>query len=216
MAAGLEGYGGIVTDLYKNVTQVDDNAQADLARKASQADACVAPKFSAPSTCAPSRRPARRATDMLGPKQRLLAAYVASANDGSLDSAGQQWKTGESLLRRLATQLQTRSGQIGTDHRFSGESAKAASTAFSHSAKKMADRADEMRDGAAAFTDAAHAVRQAKKASDSFAKHAGTSPRSSRGPHRRQGAARLEDQEQPVLEQLRRPRDGRRTTRSRP
>ena len=43
MAAGLEGYGGIVTDLYKNVTQVDDTAQADLARKASQADACVAP-----------------------------------------------------------------------------------------------------------------------------------------------------------------------------
>jgi hypothetical protein len=41
-----------VTDLYKNVTQVDDNAQADLARKASQADACVAPKFSAPSACA--------------------------------------------------------------------------------------------------------------------------------------------------------------------
>ena len=42
---------------------------------------------------------------MLGPKQRQLAAYVASANDGSLDSAGQQWKTGESLLRRVASQL---------------------------------------------------------------------------------------------------------------
>ena len=113
---------------------------------------------------------------MLGPKQRQLATYVASANDGSLDSAGQQWKTGESLLRRLASQLETRSGQIGTDHRFSGESAKAASTAFSHSAKKMADRADEMRDGAAAFADAAHAVRQAQKASDSFAKHSGDQP----------------------------------------
>ena len=34
MAAGLEGYGTVVTDLYKNVTEVDDNAQADLARKA--------------------------------------------------------------------------------------------------------------------------------------------------------------------------------------
>ena len=113
---------------------------------------------------------------MLGPKQRQLATYVASANDGSLDSAGQQWKTGESLLRRLASQLETRSGQIGTDHRFSGESAKAASTAFSHSATKMADRADEMRDGAAAFADAAHAVRQAQKASDSFAKHSGDQP----------------------------------------
>jgi hypothetical protein len=52
MAAGLEGYGVIVTDLYKNVTHVDDTAQTDLARKATQADACVAPKFSAPSTCA--------------------------------------------------------------------------------------------------------------------------------------------------------------------
>ena len=52
MAAGLEGYGGIVTDLYRNVTQVDDTAQADLAKKAAQADACVAPSFAAPSTCA--------------------------------------------------------------------------------------------------------------------------------------------------------------------
>ena len=51
MAAGLEGYGVVVTDLYKNVTQADETAQADLARKASQADSCVAPKFSAPSTC---------------------------------------------------------------------------------------------------------------------------------------------------------------------
>jgi hypothetical protein len=51
MASGLEGYGVVVTDLYKNVTQADETAQADLAKKASQADACVAPKFSAPSTC---------------------------------------------------------------------------------------------------------------------------------------------------------------------
>ena len=113
---------------------------------------------------------------MLGPKQRQLATYVTSANDGSLDAAGQQWKTGESLLRRLSGQLETRSGEIGTDHRFSGESAKAASTAFAHSAKKMSDRADEMRDGATAFAQAAHAVRQAQKASDGFAKHAGDQP----------------------------------------
>ena len=113
---------------------------------------------------------------MLGPKQRQLATYVTSANDGSLDAAGQQWKTGESLLRRLSGQLETRSGEIGTDHRFSGESAKAASTAFANSAKKMSDRADEMRDGATAFAQAAHAVRQAQKASDGFAKHAGDQP----------------------------------------
>ena len=36
MAKGLEGY---------------DTAQADLARKAAQADACVAPSFAAQSTC---------------------------------------------------------------------------------------------------------------------------------------------------------------------
>ncbi len=52
MAKGLEGYGTVVTDLYKNVTTVDDTAQADLARKVTQADACVAPSFAAPSTCA--------------------------------------------------------------------------------------------------------------------------------------------------------------------
>jgi hypothetical protein len=51
MATGLEGYGTVVTDLYKNVTTVDDTAQADLARKAAQADACVAPSFAAQSSC---------------------------------------------------------------------------------------------------------------------------------------------------------------------
>ena len=40
---------------------------------------------------------------MLGPKQRLLASYVANANDEPLDTAGQQWTTGEGLLRRVAT-----------------------------------------------------------------------------------------------------------------
>jgi hypothetical protein len=52
MAAGLVGYEQVVTDLYKNVTQVDEVAQAELVKKAAQANACVAPSFSAPSTCA--------------------------------------------------------------------------------------------------------------------------------------------------------------------
>jgi hypothetical protein len=51
MGAALEGYGGIVTDLYKNVTVVDDSAHADLVKKAAQANACVAPSFAAPSAC---------------------------------------------------------------------------------------------------------------------------------------------------------------------
>ena len=56
MAAGLEGYGVIVTDLYKQVKEVDDTAQTDLVKKAALADACVAPKFSAPSTVRASRQ----------------------------------------------------------------------------------------------------------------------------------------------------------------
>ena len=147
---------------------------------------------------------------MLGPKQRRLASYVASANDEPLDSAGQQWKTGEGLLRRVATQLQARSTEIGTDDRFSGESAKAASQAFAHSAKKMADRADEMREGAGAFHEAATPCVSAKTANQDFAKHAGDQPPPQPfGPHRCQGPARLEDPEQPVLEPVRRPRDSR-------
>jgi hypothetical protein len=51
MSTALKGYGGVVTDLYRNVTAVDDTAHADLARKAAQADACVAPSFATPSTC---------------------------------------------------------------------------------------------------------------------------------------------------------------------
>lgn len=113
---------------------------------------------------------------MLGPKQRMLASYVASANPEQLDAAGQQWTTAEGLLRRLSQQLDSRSQSIGSDHRFSGESATAAKTAFSHSSTKMGDRADQMRDGADAFQKAAHAVRQAQKASDGFAKHAGDQP----------------------------------------
>jgi hypothetical protein len=113
---------------------------------------------------------------MLGPKQRMLASYVASADAEQLDAAGKQWTTAEGLLRRLSDQLDHRSQSIGGDHRFSGESAKAAKTAFSHSSTKMSDRADQMRDGAAAFQKAAHAVRQAKKSSEGFAKHAGDQP----------------------------------------
>ena len=48
----LNGYDVVVTDLYRNVTAVDDTAYADLGKLASQADACVAPSFAAPSTCA--------------------------------------------------------------------------------------------------------------------------------------------------------------------
>lgn len=51
MGAALLGYGTVVTDLYKNVTIVDDTARTDLASIATKADACVAPAFSAPSAC---------------------------------------------------------------------------------------------------------------------------------------------------------------------
>ena len=51
MAAGLDGYGVIVTDLYKNVTAADETAKVDLTRKAAAADACVAPSFASPSQC---------------------------------------------------------------------------------------------------------------------------------------------------------------------
>jgi hypothetical protein len=52
MSAALNGYDVVVTELYRHVTAVDDTAQADLAKKAQQANACVAPSFAASSTCA--------------------------------------------------------------------------------------------------------------------------------------------------------------------
>ena len=113
---------------------------------------------------------------MQGPKQRQLSGYVTSANDGSLDDAGRQWTAGESLLRRVSKQLHDRATSIDKDERFSGESAKAASTAFQQSGKKMGDRADEMRDGANAFYAAATAVRHARTTSDEVGKHAGEQP----------------------------------------
>jgi hypothetical protein len=113
---------------------------------------------------------------MLGPKQRLLASYLANANPAHLDAASKQWTTAEDLLRRLSGQLDSRSQSIGSDHRFSGSSAEAAKKAFSHSSTKMSDRADQMRDGAQAFQDASQALHQARKASDGFAQHAGDQP----------------------------------------
>src|SRR4051794_24632016 len=113
---------------------------------------------------------------MLGPKQQLLASYLTSADDSSLDGASTQWKTGEGLLRRLATELDTKSGNIGKDERFSGESASAASQASARPPTKMNARAAQMRDGSGASTAAAHAARQARKASTGFSQRPGEQP----------------------------------------
>jgi 23S rRNA U2552 (ribose-2'-O)-methylase RlmE/FtsJ len=51
MSAALNGYDVVVSDLYRNVTAVDDTAHADFGKLATQADACVAPSFAAPSSC---------------------------------------------------------------------------------------------------------------------------------------------------------------------
>ncbi len=51
MGAALIGYGGVVTDLYKEVKGIDETTQTDLTKKAAAADACVAPSFAAPSQC---------------------------------------------------------------------------------------------------------------------------------------------------------------------
>ena len=58
-------------------------------------------------------------------------------------------------------QLDARSKEFGDPEKFSGSTATTASTAFSHSAKKMNDRADQMHDGSEAFRRAANAVHTA-------------------------------------------------------
>jgi hypothetical protein len=51
MGAALMGYGGAVTDLYKEVKGIDETTRTDFAKKAAAADACVAPSFAAASQC---------------------------------------------------------------------------------------------------------------------------------------------------------------------
>jgi hypothetical protein len=52
MAAGLEGYGAIVTHLYRDVTSADETAEQHFVRQARQADACIPVSFaSLPSGC---------------------------------------------------------------------------------------------------------------------------------------------------------------------
>jgi hypothetical protein len=53
MAAGLEGYGAIVTHLCRDVTNADDAAEQQFVRQTRQADACIPVSFaSAPTGCA--------------------------------------------------------------------------------------------------------------------------------------------------------------------
>lgn len=52
MAAGLEGYGAIVTGLYRDATAADDAAEQQFVRQARRADACVPVSFAAaPAGC---------------------------------------------------------------------------------------------------------------------------------------------------------------------
>ncbi len=113
---------------------------------------------------------------MLGPKQQQLKAYIENANEDSLDSAGDQWRQGEQILRQLATELRSRGDNIGGDDRFTGDTATKTVQAFHHSSQKMQDRADQMRDGSLAFHRAATAVRSARTQSNQFDKHAGDQP----------------------------------------
>jgi len=53
MAAGLEGYGSIVTHLYRDVKDADDTAEQQFVRQTRQADACIPISFAAaPNGCA--------------------------------------------------------------------------------------------------------------------------------------------------------------------
>jgi len=52
MAAGLEGYGQVVTELYRNANEIDLTAKQEIDKQTAAANACVPPSFAAPSTCA--------------------------------------------------------------------------------------------------------------------------------------------------------------------
>jgi hypothetical protein len=115
-------------------------------------------------------------SEVLGPKAQQLKQYVDAADDAALYAAGEQWSTGEKILRAVAKHLAERGRTFGTDERFSGGTADAASKAFQHSSEKMEDRADQMRQGSQAFHDAAHAVVQARKVSHQLDANAGDQP----------------------------------------
>jgi len=111
-----------------------------------------------------------------GPKQQLLADYVAPANDATLDELGRRWSQGASLLRQYALELQQRSDQISGDPEFTGDTAATAKTSFAHSATTMTDKSNELMKGSGAFHSAAGAVRQAHTESQELAKHDGDAP----------------------------------------
>jgi hypothetical protein len=51
MAAGLQGYGDVVTALYSQANEIDLATKQDLDKQTAAANACQPPSFAAPSTC---------------------------------------------------------------------------------------------------------------------------------------------------------------------
>jgi hypothetical protein len=51
MAAGLEGYGQVVTELYRHANEIDLTTKQELDKQTAAANACQPPSFAAPSTC---------------------------------------------------------------------------------------------------------------------------------------------------------------------
>jgi hypothetical protein len=104
-----------------------------------------------------------------GPQHQRLAHYVDNADPDSLDAASAQWTIGESLLRKVSEELATkvegmqRAESYHDTEIWSGATASTARDAFTHSAKAMQGKAEEMKKGSKAFADAATGVRTARK-----------------------------------------------------
>ena len=144
---------------------------------------------------------------MLGPKQQQLKAYIENANEDSLDSAGDQWRQGEQILRQLATDPEPRGRhrrRRPVHRRHGHQDRPGLPPLLAEDAGPRRPDAGRLarlppgRDRSPQRADPEQPVRQARRrpAADQ-----------ARGQRRREGPERVPDAAHPVLEPVRRPRD---------
>jgi len=113
-----------------------------------------------------------------GPQQQRLRDFLETAQQGDLRGSSREWSEGENVLRMISQELERMSGDMGRSHdeEFQGRTADAARTSFMVSAHAMSDKADQLKQGAAAFERSAAALDTAIAERDALARGDGKQP----------------------------------------
>ncbi|MGZ4449662.1 MAG: hypothetical protein ACXVW4_07675, partial [Nocardioides sp.] len=119
----------------------------------------------------------------MGPQEARLRAWLAGTDEGRILTAQQEWEAGSNLLAQVAQELSRAAPSIQDQFK---ETGPAAAKAFHAAAKKVQDRATEMKKASAALGSAYGALVHSKSVQHHFDTHPisdpGPAPKPSPGP----------------------------------